>query len=161
MKRYFLTALLTLSMNSIYLIAPISSIALSKLPTQTFNKNFDRGIYSFKPAQWDGLPSNHLTPGAKVTNVNQGNVKSTICSASYVKKNSPSSSFLNNLKAKQIKAGYFVDGLTDTKLYAEDHLIPIELGGSPASETENKESRLKFSKNSISEQITRQRCRSD
>lgn len=134
MKRYFLTALLTLSLNSIYLIAPTSSVASSKQPTQTFNKNFERGIYSFKPAQWDGLPSNHLTPGAKVTNVNQGNVKSTICLASYVKKNSPSSSFLNSLKAKQIKAGYLVDGLTDTKLYAEDLLIPIELGGSPTSE---------------------------
>jgi hypothetical protein len=134
MKRYYPIALLTLSLNLIYLIIPMSSIALSKVPTQTFSNNFERGIYSFKPAQWDGLPSNHLTPGAKVANVNQGNLKSTICSASYVKKNSPSSTFLNNLKAKQVKSGYLVDGLTDAKLYAEDHLIPVELGGSPSSE---------------------------
>lgn len=98
------------------------------------NNAIEKEKYFFKPAPWDGLPSNLLTPGATVSTVNQNNIKSTICSSKYVKKNTPSATFLEKLKTKQIKAGYVVDGLKDAKLYAIDFLIPIELGGSPTNE---------------------------
>ena len=114
--------------------AKLSSPASSAAPSQPTRNETDSERYSFKPAQWDGLPSNLFTPGARDASVNQSNIKATICTANYIKSKIPTSTSLNSLKVKQVKAGYIVDGITDAKLYAEDFLIPIELGGSPTSE---------------------------
>jgi uncharacterized protein with FMN-binding domain len=108
--------------------------AASASSTSVSSNSSETRKFIFQPAKWDGLPSNLLTPGVRATSVNQNNVQTTICSTSYIKKNTPTLTVLNNLKTKQIKAGYIVDGITGTSLYSEDHLIPIDLGGSPTSE---------------------------
>lgn len=76
------------------------------------------------------LPDPDCTPGAIDASVTQENVFETICQRGYTKTVRPPVSFTNELKKEQI-AAY---GYTDTNLrdYEEDHLISLELGGSPA-----------------------------
>lgn len=61
--------------------------------------------------------------------VTQANIKQTICVSHYTETVRPPTSFTNKLKRQQIK-DY---GYTDTVLshYEEDHLISLQLGGSP------------------------------
>jgi hypothetical protein len=76
-----------------------------------------------------GLPDANCTPGAIDTTVTQDNIQSTICVSGYTSTVRPSTSYTNKLKAQQI-----IDyGYTDTNMsnYEEDHLISLELGGSP------------------------------
>jgi len=77
----------------------------------------------------NGLPDANCTPGAIDTTVTQNNIQSTICVSGYTSTVRPSTSYTNKLKVQQI-----IDyGYTDTNMsdYEEDHLIPLELGGSP------------------------------
>ncbi len=76
-----------------------------------------------------GLPSHSLTPGATNPEVTQATISQTICLVGWTATIRPSSSYTSALKAKQI-ATY---GFTDHHLadYEEDHLISLELGGSP------------------------------
>jgi hypothetical protein len=81
-----------------------------------------------------GLPDASCTPGAIDTTVTQDNIQSTICVSGYTSTVRPSTSYTNKLKAQQI-----IDyGYTDTNMsnYEEDHLISLELGGSP-TDTKN------------------------
>jgi hypothetical protein len=75
------------------------------------------------------FPNWFLTPGVPNPDVNQGNIKRTICRSGWTKTIRPSVSYTNNLKRQQI-AQY---GYTDKKLssYEEDHLISLQLGGHP------------------------------
>jgi len=79
----------------------------------------------------NGLPDPACTPGATNPAVTQDTLQQTICRAGYTKTIRPTSSYTNTLKAQQISAY----GYTDTTLgdYEEDHLISLELGGSPDS----------------------------
>ncbi|HUD44829.1 MAG TPA: DUF3761 domain-containing protein [Patescibacteria group bacterium] len=77
----------------------------------------------------NGEADSVCTPGAINTKVTQADIHSTICVSGYTTIIRPSTSYTNKLKKQQIK-DY---GYTDTKMadYEEDHLIPLEIGGSP------------------------------
>lgn len=75
------------------------------------------------------MPNPHLTPGAIDPRVTQANIHQTICVRGYTKTVRPPESYTERLKRRQI-AEY---GYADRRLrnYEEDHLISLELGGSP------------------------------
>jgi hypothetical protein len=74
-------------------------------------------------------PDPLLTPGVTDPAVSQANIGTTICVSGYTSGVRPPVSYTNALKASQIAAyGYADTALGD---YEEDHLISLELGGSP------------------------------
>jgi hypothetical protein len=75
------------------------------------------------------LPDSSCTPGAIDPKVTQENLYQTICSKGYTKTVRPAVSYTNKLKLQQIIAYGYVD--KNLKDYEEDHLISLELGGSP------------------------------
>jgi hypothetical protein len=85
------------------------------------------------PAQSGVLPDSSQTPGATNPDVTQANIGSTICTAGWTATVRPSESYTEDLKRQQLDGGYAVNGDTSLGDYEEDHLIPLELGGSPSS----------------------------
>ena len=80
------------------------------------------------------LPNPATTPGAMNPLVNQGNISTTICRNGYTATIRPSVLYTNSLKRRQLNSSpYSSYGITDLKFFEEDHLIPLELGGSPTS----------------------------
>ena len=79
------------------------------------------------------LPNHTLTPGATNPAVTQATIHTTICRTGYTKTIRPSSTYTTALKRRQLAAGYSFHGDLSTGDYEEDHLISLELGGSPAS----------------------------
>lgn len=79
------------------------------------------------------LPDRRVTPGAISARVKPANIQRTICRAGYSASIRPSESYTTALKVKQLRAGYNDRGDLDTSDYEEDHLISLELGGSPTS----------------------------
>jgi len=79
------------------------------------------------------LPISSVTPGAINPAVTQSNIASTICTSGYTKTIRPTSSYTTALKTKQLATTYKRYGSTKTSLFEEDHLIPLEIGGSPRS----------------------------
>ncbi len=78
------------------------------------------------------LPNAKTTPGAINPSVTQSNIGSTICVIGFTKTIRPPSSYTTGLKRSQLRTlPYSAFGSTDTKLFEEDHLIPLELGGHP------------------------------
>ncbi len=76
-------------------------------------------------------PSPGLTPGAVDPRVTQANIRETICVRGYTKTVRPPQRFTRDLKARQIRQyGYADKRLRD---YEEDHLVALEIGGSPDS----------------------------
>ncbi|MFZ1043626.1 MAG: hypothetical protein WCA79_19840 [Anaerolineales bacterium] len=75
------------------------------------------------------LPNPSLTPGVIDPRVTQANIKSTICKKGYTASVRPPESYTEPLKKKDIA----LYGYADTKLadYEMDHLVPLEVGGSP------------------------------
>lgn len=80
----------------------------------------------------NGLPDKACTPGDIDPAVTQNTIQQTICVNGYTKTVRPSVSYTDKLKIKQIQEYGYSD--TSTKDYEEDHLISLELGGSPTSE---------------------------
>ena len=78
----------------------------------------------------NGLPDSSCTPGATDNRVTQANINSTICVSGYTSTVRPSTSYTTPLKIKQIQQYGYTD--TSTSSYEEDHLIALELGGSPS-----------------------------
>jgi hypothetical protein len=79
----------------------------------------------------NGLPDRHCTPGATYPRVTQATIGRTICVRGWTATVRPPESYTENLKREQIaEYGYRDKRLRD---YEEDHLIPLELGGSPRS----------------------------
>ena len=78
-----------------------------------------------------GLPNRSLTPGVTNPAVTQATIHRTICVSGWTATIRPSSSYTTALKIRQL-ATY---GFSDSRLadYEEDHLISLELGGSPTS----------------------------
>src|SRR5258708_1132677 len=76
------------------------------------------------------LPDHNCTPGAINSDVTQDNIDQTICHSGFTKTIRPPVSYTNRLKREQIQEYGFVD--TSTKDYEEDHMISLELGGSPS-----------------------------
>ena len=79
------------------------------------------------------IPDFSLTPGAVNAAVTQGNIQKTICKPGYTSTIRPSSSYTTALKIKQLSSGYAVGGDQNPSHYEEDHLISLEIGGSPKS----------------------------
>ncbi len=76
------------------------------------------------------LPDPLCTPGATNPAVTQDNIASTICKRGWTATVRPPQSYTNALK----KSGMAAYGFTDAvSAHEEDHLIPLELGGSPRS----------------------------
>ncbi len=80
-----------------------------------------------------GLPNARLTPGATNPAVRQTTIHSTICVAGYSSSIRPSESYTERLKFSQLDGGYNLRGDTRASHYEEDHLIPLEVGGSATS----------------------------
>ena len=80
-----------------------------------------------------GLPNVKATPGAVNPAVTQANIYSTICVSGYTKTIRPPVSYTNRLKYSQLDSGYNYRGDTSAHDYEEDHLVPLEVGGSPTS----------------------------
>lgn len=74
------------------------------------------------------LPDPLCTPGVIDPAVTQANIAQTICVSGYTATVRPPSSYTDALKAEQMRAYGFGGATTN---YEEDHLIPLELGGSP------------------------------
>ena len=68
------------------------------------------------------------TPGVLNPDVTQANIRSTICRHGWTDTIRPPTSYTNALKAKQMRRYREPGSLSD---YQEDHLISLELGGSP------------------------------
>ncbi len=79
----------------------------------------------------DALPNARLTPGALNPAVTQSDLYRTICVRGYTRRIRPPEPYTERLKRRQIRTYRYPDHwLRD---YEEDHLIPLELGGSPTS----------------------------
>ena len=77
------------------------------------------------------LPISTVTPGMTNPLVDQSNIQSTICVSGYTKTIRPSSSYTTNLKKQQLATTYSFYKDSKTADFEEDHLISLELGGSP------------------------------
>jgi hypothetical protein len=75
------------------------------------------------------LPDSSCTPGVYYSAVTQSNINSTICVSGWTATVRPPTSYTNPLKQQ----GIIDYGYSDTNMsdYEEDHMIPLELGGSP------------------------------
>jgi hypothetical protein len=80
------------------------------------------------------LPDPIRTPGATNPAVTQADIAKTICVSGWTATVRPPSSFTTALKERQLASGYAFHGDTATADYEEDHLISLEIGGSPTSE---------------------------
>ena len=103
-------------------------------PTQNISSNQQSytppaSTKSSKCQENNGLPDSACTPGAINPKVTQSNIKSTICVSGYTTTIRPPTSYTTPLKIQQIQEYGYSD--TSTKSYEEDHLIPLEVGGSP------------------------------
>jgi len=78
------------------------------------------------------LPNSRVTPGARNPSVTQANIHSTICVRGYTRTIRPPASYTTALKIQQLStAPYSGYGDKKTADFEEDHLISLELGGSP------------------------------
>lgn len=84
------------------------------------------------PSNAGVLPDQKLTPGAVNPDVTQASINKTICVPGWTKTVRPPSSYTTSMKRRQIAAWKLPDKrLTN---YEQDHLISLQLGGSPTSE---------------------------
>ena len=86
----------------------------------------------------DALPNPQLTPGALNSAVTQSNLRETICRpGGYTRSIRPDEHYTENLKREGVRQyGYPQQMGKDALMlrnYEEDHLISLELGGSPDS----------------------------
>jgi hypothetical protein len=78
----------------------------------------------------DLYPNPLETPGATNPDITQANIGDTICNPRWSTESiRPRAAYTNHLKVEQIREYGYAD--TNPKDYEEDHLIPLELGGSP------------------------------
>ena len=92
-------------------------------------------LFANQETSWSAvpiLPNASVTPGAINPAVTQSNIQSTICVIGYTKTIRPPSSFTTKLKIKQLSTlPYSAFNDFKTADFEEDHLISLELGGSP------------------------------
>jgi hypothetical protein len=79
------------------------------------------------------LPNPTRTPGATNPDVTQADIHSTICVSGWTSTIRPESSYTTALKEQQLASGYAYHGDMNTGDYEEDHLISLEIGGSPTT----------------------------
>lgn len=87
------------------------------------------GRYSVVFPLDEARPNPRLTPGAVNPAVTQASLRETICRRGYSKSIRPERKYTERLKRRQIREY----GYTDRRLrdYEEDHLVSLEIGGSP------------------------------
>lgn len=79
-------------------------------------------------------PDANLTPGALNPDISQENVGQTICNPNWSTKSiRPPVSYTSPLKVHMLNGGYTYQGDKSPADYELDHLISLELGGSPTS----------------------------
>jgi hypothetical protein len=99
--------------------------------TATGNSNTTRLAAPMIPSgceSSDDLPDAKCTPGALNGNVTQDNINDTICVPGFSKKIRPPTSYTTPLEIKLMKSYGFTGDRKDFEL---DHLISLQLGGSP------------------------------
>lgn len=79
------------------------------------------------------LPDRHLTPGVRNPKVTQSNIYQTICVRGYTRTIRPPEHYTESLKRKQIRQYGYPAGRNKLWFFEEDHLMSLELGGSPTS----------------------------
>ena len=80
------------------------------------------------------LPNSSFTPGATNPSVTQDNIKTNVCKANWTGTVRPPVAYTNKLKATQMAGDYkslVATFGTSAANYEEDHLISLQLGGSP------------------------------
>ena len=77
------------------------------------------------------LPDPAKTPGATNPDVTQANMAQNICKSGWTDTVRPPDSYTTALKVTQLAFGYNVGGDLKNGDYEEDHLISLQLGGSP------------------------------
>ena len=79
------------------------------------------------------MPLASVTPGAINPAVTQANISQTICKSGWTATVRPSSSYTDKLKKSQLAGAYSFYGDMVLGHFEEDHLISLEIGGSPTS----------------------------
>jgi hypothetical protein len=120
-------------------VAPTAAPSVTVSPVTTQPRTTPT-TSSVRPSRGEGLlaggivlPNRRLTPGAVNPLVTQATIHQTICLTGYTRTIRPSSSYTTALKRDQLAAGYTYRSDLSTSDYEEDHLISLELGGSPNS----------------------------
>lgn len=128
-KRFIIAVLLPVS------IFLISRYLLAHLQTPQPNQTNTAPVKTIVPetasasCHMNGqLPDATCTPGAANPDVTQANLEQTICVSGYTKTIRPSVTYTDKLKLQQMQAYGFTDS---PRMHEEDHLISLELGGSP------------------------------
>lgn len=80
--------------------------------------------------QSEPTPDARCTPGALNPDVTPDTIAATICRSGWTKTIRPPASYTDRLKREGITAYGYTD--TDPRHYEEDHLVSLELGGSPS-----------------------------
>ena len=75
------------------------------------------------------LPDPVFTPGAIDTSVTSQNLHATVCVKGYTARVRPDKEMTNRLKRAQMRQYRYADA--NPQHYEEDHLIPLNIGGSP------------------------------
>lgn len=87
------------------------------------------GACSYRHADGYVLPDAGCTPGATNPAVTQSDIRQTICMRGWTATVRPAESYTEQLKRQQM--GRYGD-TGSMSGYEEDHLVPLELGGSPS-----------------------------
>ena len=110
--------------------APVSQKPTS-LPNPSAGTGMPDGELASAPCHViNGLPDASCTPGATDSRVTQGTIKETICKSGYTQTVRPPVSVTSKIKTVAMKEYGFSDSPSNYEL---DHLISLELGGSPDS----------------------------
>jgi hypothetical protein len=111
-------------------LAPSSTAQTTPSPTQSPSPSSTGPVINGVGAV---LPNPTRTPGATNPAVTQNNIESTICAPGWTATIRPPSSYTGMLKTQQLATGYAYNDDSTASDYQEDHLIPLQLGGSAAS----------------------------
>lgn len=107
----------------------------SSLPSQASSQTQEASVQSTTslPSSCQALengtlPDPNCTPGATYPDVKQSTIEYTICVSGYASSIRPPVSYTEPIKFKLMEAYGFTDSPSNYEL---DHLIPLEIGGSP------------------------------
>jgi hypothetical protein len=115
----------------VIVVIAVSWILRRNFSTSSFTKSSKSAESSqSRIGPLDIYPDSLRTPGAVNPNITQDNVRETVCNPEWSTKSiRPPTTYTSPLKVQQIREYGYTD--TIPRDYEEDHLIPLELGGSP------------------------------
>ena len=108
-----------------------TSVAAGRLPVLDASAPNDPGPLSAPARAISGLPNAALTPGALNPTVTSSDLYSTICKRGWTRTIRPPEDYTEQLKREQIRQYGYADRRLSA--YEEDHLVSLELGGSPTA----------------------------